>query len=251
MNKLKQLGLIGGELPTGAPDDRERKWMKETAQPEGPWDEIGKVKPMHGECGGCHAEKPKLKSGKFAKTNIDIKKQEQWPHMNVLRKYSKRTSFDNMDFELFMAGETRVISLMMDKEMAQGRLELLSKLAHWVCRCRDWTLVKGFYEGIIESVELGEANWTDDFSHYETMMSVGDVKREGEDYRPKYKDRKLEVFWCKPFQRNACQERAPHMQQMRSDELPVPVVHCCAYCLQKDNRREEHAEIDCVAKRGQ
>ena len=46
-------------------------------------------------CSGCSTgDKGKLKSGKFAKTNINIKIQEQWSHMNVMRKYTRCTTFD-------------------------------------------------------------------------------------------------------------------------------------------------------------
>ena len=41
----------------------------------------------------------KVKSGKYARSNINIKIQEQWPHLNVLRKYTRRTSFEQLDFE--------------------------------------------------------------------------------------------------------------------------------------------------------
>ena len=88
-------------------------------------------------------EKTKLKLGKFVKTNIDIKKQEQWLHVNVLRKYMHKCSFDNMEFEMFIAGETRVILNKGDNSEAHGRLQFLCKLAHWMCRCRDWGLVHG------------------------------------------------------------------------------------------------------------
>ena len=206
------------------------------------------------ECMGCQTgEKVKLKSGKFVKTNIDIKKQEQWPHVNVLRKYTRKCSFDNMDFEMFVAGETRIILNMTEPGEARGMLKLLSTLGHWLCRYRDWGLVKGLYEGIIESVELGESLWTDDFNHYETMIPLahglwGMEKSDVEGSR-RNKERKLEVFRCKAFQKNNCTEKAPHMAHIKMDEPPVPVLHVCASCLQKENRREEHSELDCPAKK--
>lgn len=81
----------------------------------------------------------------------------------MLRKYTKKSTFDNMDFEMFVVGETCIIGNMVDGGDRDGRPRLLSKLAHWMCRCRDWPLVRGLYEGIIESVELGEASWVEDF----------------------------------------------------------------------------------------
>lgn len=68
-----------------------------------------------------------------------------------------------------------------------------------------------------------------------------------EEYR-RVKDRKAEVYWCKGYQWNNCQEKSPHMLQLKQDEPPVPVLHICAYCLQKENRREEHPEAECSKK---
>lgn len=56
--------------------------------------------------------KQKVKSGKYAKSHMELKKEESWPHLNVLRQYAKRTTFEQLDFESFVAGETRVISAM-------------------------------------------------------------------------------------------------------------------------------------------
>ena len=52
----------------------------------------------------------------------------------MLKKYAKCTSFDQLDFESFAAGETRIILSIMD------------------------------------SIDLGEEDWETDFSHYETMV---------------------------------------------------------------------------------
>ena len=103
----------------------------------------------------CCGNDKSLKSGKFVKTNLKIKVQEQWPHINVLRKYTKRTTFDNLDLEPFVAGETRIIAGMNDYRLAHGRLKFLSQLMHWLCKCKDWGQVKGMYEAVMESIELG------------------------------------------------------------------------------------------------
>ena len=200
-----------------------------------------------------NVETSKVKSGKYAKSHVNLKCQELWPHMHVLRKYTKRVSFDNLDFESFVAGETRIIYTMDDQAQAMGRLRLLCRLAHWTCKCRDWPLIRGLYEAVIESVELGEEDWTSDFSHYETMIPPGpsaqQARLEIRDSKVKEKDRTWEVFWCKGFQHNQCTEKAPHMSVLKPDEPPVPVVHECAYCLQKEHHRMEHQECECLAKR--
>ena len=195
-------------------------------------------------CGECGASS-KLKSGKYAKTNTRLKKQEEWPHTNVMRKYTKRTSFEQLEFDGFVAGETNIILAMNDESEARGRLKLLCRLSHWLCRSKDWGVVKGLYEAIVESIELGEEDWLSDFSHYESMIQP--YRGDKEDRR-KQKD-KTEIYWCKFYQKNNCNEASPHMAQVKPDEAPVPVIHICASCFQKDGKRLEHSENDCVVKK--
>ena len=52
-------------------------------------------------------EQQAIKSGKYAKSHIRLKKQQQWPHLNVMHKYVKRTTFDQLKFDAFVAWETR------------------------------------------------------------------------------------------------------------------------------------------------
>ena len=76
----------------------------------------------------------------------------------------------------------------------------------------------------------------------------GDGRREIDEVR-RPKEWKVEVYWCKAYQKNTCIEKHPHMAQIRPDEHPVPVVHMCAHCFQKENRREEHPEVECPVKK--
>ena len=168
IRQLKDMGLMPANVPEDVfhypkqevtPSDRELKKMG-MELPEGvditaagkPIDKWGQA-PI---CVGCNNEKSKLKSGKYVKTNVNIQIQEQWPHMSVLRKYSKRVGFEKLEFDAFVAGETRTILAMKDRHAAQGRLDFLSKIAHWLCRSKDWGLVRGLYEAVLESIELGE-----------------------------------------------------------------------------------------------
>ena len=258
VHKLKELGL----MPMHVQDDvfsyrrQGETPIREELKKTGLGEQTGKPGLIHitQQCTGCSdsgGEKNKLKLGKYAKTNINIRVQEQWPHMNVLCKYSKRTVFDQLEFDAFVAGETRIIALMQDRKQAQGRLEFLSKIAHWLCRSKDWVLVRGLYEAVVESIELGEDTWTLDFSHYENVLPVytrvETREREKQDYKKKDK---TEIYWCKAYQRNMCNENLPHMMQLKADELPVPIIHCCALCLQKENKWQDHPECECPAKKG-
>ena len=50
--------------------------------------------------------KQKVKSGKYAKCNANLIREECWPHIAVLKRSTKRVSFDQSEFEAFVAGET-------------------------------------------------------------------------------------------------------------------------------------------------
>ena len=142
-------------------------------------------------------------SGKHAKSMPNIKRQEIWPHTQVMKKYCKKVTFESMDFESFVAGETRIIYNMDNQQAATGRLRVLCRIAHWMCRSKDWPSIKNLYEGIIESVETEEADWWDDFSHYETLVGLATVEKNDQKPRDhkKDKDKQLEVYWCKHYQK--------------------------------------------------
>ena len=229
IQNLKQMGIMHRDLPdnqfvqAGVRKDLEMTGgIQRNMKP----DEEGKHDLLN--CNGC-GEKNKLKLGKYVKTNLSIQRREQWLHINIMRKYTKRTSFDQMEFEAFVAGETRIIYNMEKIEEAWGRLKLLCKIAHWLCRCRNWILIRGLYKSIIESIELGEEDWTSDFSHYESMIPCATQEGGRNSYGQAHRE-KSEIFWCKPFQKGSCVEAAPYMVTIKTDEPPVPVLHICAAC---------------------
>lgn len=203
-------------------------------------------------------EKNKIKSGKFAKSHQDLLREEKWPHLNVLRQYSKRVAFDQMEFDMFTAGETRIILSMCRKnpERGLGRLRVFSRICHWMCKCKDWQAVRNIFEAIIEQVELGDMDWDSNIDAFEALLppppSVLAQLRKGQEEVSKDKDRKKEgdtkkvgeVFWCKDFQKGVCTESGPHMAQLKPDEKPVWVVHICALCWQKDKVKRSHHEGD-------
>ena len=252
--QLKQMGLMLKHLPDdqmipakwgGLPKETERRKLKEDIQ-QSTWllTEEGKLETN--TCVGC-IEKMKIKSGKFVKSNIGIKRQEQWPHVNVMRKYTKRTTFDQMEFDAFVAGETRVIINMMEKEEAMGCLKVPCRVAHWLCKCKEWGIVRSLYEAIIDSVEMGEEEWTSDFAHYETMIPIcGRVESRKEECKER---KEVDIYWCKPYQRGQCGEGSPHISNIKPDEPPVSVLHICAQCWMRDRKRLEHPEVECSSKK--
>ena len=211
--------------------------------------DVEQVQPS-GEC-ACGNTHSKIKSGKFAKSNLNIVRQEQWPHTAVSKKYIKRTSFDALEYEAFVAGETKVICLMLAQGDANGlgRLRVLTLIAHWYGRTKNWSMIKSLYESIMEEIEMGDKEWLDDFSSYETMLpSMG---TQGTEVIGSVKGNKknFEVYWCKAYQMGGCELDSPHMAQIKQDENPVPVLHICAYCWSNYKKRKEHLEMECGAKK--
>lgn len=236
-------------------------------EPEG-WDQLsvkGDIgKPTHnnpgnGGAGDVKADKVKIKSGKFAKSHQELVREESWPHLSVLRQYARRTTFDQMEYDAFVAGETRIIGALFKKDMgrAMGRLNVLCRISHWLCKCKDWHAVRTIYESIIESIEMGDADWTSCFDSHESLLPpapsvLAAFKKAQEEKSAKDQEKKkdnemkksAEVFWCKDYQKGTCTEAGPHMAQLKPDEKPVWVVHICATCWQKDKVKKNHHEGD-------
>ena len=60
-----------------------------------------------------NVNKQLVKSGKYVKSNVNLVRQEVWLHTAVSKKYARRMSFDNIDFEQFVAGEPKIVHAMM------------------------------------------------------------------------------------------------------------------------------------------
>ena len=205
----------------------------------------------------------KIKSGKYAKSSNRIVKQETWPHNAVSRRYVKRGSFDSMDFDTFVAGESKIIYSMLysaqrenkseEVNQGMGRLRVLTLMSHWMCKCKNWNLLKGLFENIIEEVETGECSWADDFSSYETMITQAVVNANAPfaSQASILAKKPLDTYWCKNYQNNACEQTSPHMAVIRTEDGPVPVQHICAACWGINKKKKEHPENDpaCPAKK--
>ena len=199
----------------------------------------------------------KVKSGKYARVNINLQRQEVWPHTTVSKKYAKRTTFDNLEFEQFMAGESKIIFNMLAQENteAMGRLRVMTLVAHWQCKCKNWPIVRNLYESIMEEIELGERTWNDDFTQYEMMLpnvvssNTMQVPVQNTVAEKSGTKKPIEVYWCKNFQTKNCELNPPHLAQIKPDESPVPVLHICANCWSNGRKCKEHAKIDCNVKK--
>ena len=49
--------------------------------------------------------KQKIKSGKFAKCNINLVREKAWPHVATLKKYTRRVPFNQLDLKASLQGK--------------------------------------------------------------------------------------------------------------------------------------------------
>ena len=206
-----------------------------------------------GECSNCqNISKIKVKSGKFARVSTNLQRQEEWPHNAVSKKYAKRATFDTLEYDAFVAGEVKIIQKMFKQEdmEATGRLQVLNLVAHWMCRTKNWGVVKSLYEAIMEEVEMGDETWNSDFTSYEMMLpSPMAVSASQALNSNKEVKRNTEVYWCKGYQTNNCEKSSPHLAQIKPDEPMVQVLHICAFCWGNYHKKKEHMEVECSAKK--
>ena len=136
-----------------------------------------------------------------------------------------------------------------NQDRAMGRLRVLILIAHWLCKTRNWHSIRSVYESIIEEVELGERDWMDDFSGHETVLPacgpalVNGVSGGTKDRKDDGNKKGAEIYWCKAYQSNTCDQTSPHMIQIKQDEPPVPALHICATCWNIHRKRREHQRV--------
>ena len=67
-------------------------------------------------CGG----KIMVKSGRHAKCNVNLQRQEVWPHTAISKNYVRRITFDSIEFDAFTATETKIIHSILKKGDCNG-----------------------------------------------------------------------------------------------------------------------------------
>ena len=107
----------------------------------------------------------KLKSGKCAKPDdTDIKKVVKFAHEKLDVKHVKNRSFDNLTFNLLIAGEIELILLKTTgAEERNARLKIVKILAYHKQYLGDAELREG-YDYVLKQVEQGVKDWGDDLS---------------------------------------------------------------------------------------
>jgi hypothetical protein len=111
------------------------------------------------------------KSGITSKSSDMVKNRQRFPHSNLRFDFASRNvTFENLEFNLFIAGELEIImSSITGKSEKEGRLDLLKKLMY-LNSSYDYAAIKAVYAAILREIELGHCNWSDDFQYVESAV---------------------------------------------------------------------------------
>ena len=152
-----------------------------------------------------YKSKSKRKSGIYDKPSDEVVKKQLWPQSKLQYEYAgSKNSFEDLEFNLFVAGELEIISgnKISDKEK-KGRIKLLKKISYFY-ELYEWKCIKKLYAHIIRQIENGLADWTHDFSEVETPLLIKYVKieqRGKESDQKKIAKKDEHVFYCPFYQR--------------------------------------------------
>ena len=199
-----------------------------------------------GRCDTCQDEcKHHKKSGMLDKATTNIQHKEIWPQKNLLEDWADEDmEFKHMQFEHFVAGETRTIEVSTDPAQILGRLRLLRRMAYAKLRGYEWSLIRKMYAAILRSIETRENTWESNFDKYEGILFR----------RPPYKreDRTTATsgtnnnkkWFCRDWNKGNCSKNAPHKSWFGTGTSAVQrtVLHMCAICYMKDKAQKDHPE---------
>ena len=187
--------------------------------------------------------KSKKKSGIYDRPSDEVVKKQFWPQSKLQFEYAgSKMKFEDLEFNLFVAGELEIISSSkIDEKEKKGRIKLLKKIAYYF-ELYEWRGIKKLYAHIIRQIENGVADWAHDFSEVETPLLIKYVKG---DQKGKYEQKKNvkrddPVFYCSFFQRNKCSQSSSHHGKIKGVDRYLQ--HICATCYRKEGKKLSHPE---------
>ena len=193
--------------------------------------------------------KQNLQSGVLAKPTDRVLFPQDWPHIALQSDKAPGVActFQDLDHDLFVAGELELISRMSISETEQvGRLRLLKQLMY-MGRVYDWQTILRLYSEVVSQIEKGLLTWASQFdptliwaiNSYGFTKSV--VKNPTKVVNPKKSMYKARPTYCKDFQNGSCQStELKHWGFVNGEK--VQVEHICAVCLLKRKEVCQHSE---------
>lgn len=193
----------------------------------------------------------KKKSGINAKASDRVKNPQKWPHSHLQFEHvNKQVKFDELNFQLFVAGELEIIS---EKDLSSteksGRIALLKKLVYYYATY-EFKGLKAFYAAWLREIELGKKTWSDDSSHIENAILSKYLLKGTTRAKTTTASKSLSgqsshdddrVWFCPLYQRNKCLKRSNHVDNFKNKRLKL-LQHICAACWIKDKKKLEHPE---------
>lgn len=197
-------------------------------------------------------KKKSKKSGIQAKISDKVKNRQDYPQAHLRYDFvSKKLEFQNLDMNLFVAGELEIISQCKHSKERNGRIDLLKKLMY-LCSSYDFTVARALYAAVLREIELGHKDWGDDFHYVESAVlarhrqkvrsnfgSSSDQKTKSYHYSSA-EDSSEKIWFCALFQRNKCQHKSAHTLVVKGKMRFAK--HVCATCWQKDGKQLPHPE---------
>ena len=111
------------------------------------------------------------------KATSNIQHKEVWPQKNLLEDWAdEEVAFNQLQFEHFIAGESRTIELCTEPSQILGRLRLLRCMAYAKLRGYDWHLIRKMYAVILTSIEARENTWDSNLTDSKTYCSGDSIK---------------------------------------------------------------------------
>jgi hypothetical protein len=168
-----------------------------------------------------------------------VKKKQKFPHAALQPEFlarSKAPTFDELNFQLFVAGELEIIlnGKIASREVL-ARLQLLKRAAY-KADYMDFGTIRDIHCAILRKVENGFATWCSDFSPVERQIldsrSARLDKRKSKfdkDKTDKKSDKSDKKWYCRFFNRDEC-DRSEYSHKAIVYDQERTVFHFCSAC---------------------
>ena len=207
----------------------------------------------------------RLKSGIDIKVTDRVVYPQRWPHHEVLNEsVSSEIKYKDLTLRLLTLGELEIITSddISDKEKS-ARLRLLKTLLYHAGNF-NWASVLDFFAAVLQKIEMGKADWSDDFGSLEHMIlsmrpssvlqksvkkGAGKSASASQSGTSNGEER---VLYCQKFQKGTCDFSQDHMTPWKGDTNNMVFVHhICAKCLINSGKKLGHASgsSDCPCKK--
>ncbi|CAG2202646.1 unnamed protein product [Mytilus edulis] len=192
--------------------------------------------------------KRKIKSGIQSKSSDKVNNQLLWPHSALQYEYvNESTSFKNLDIKLFTAGELEIITSQGISETEKsGILNLLKKITYY-SNIYAWKGLLAFYAAWLRKIELGQKSWKDDSTCIEVpvlspyILSKSESSSGSKTFKSDFTKKEEIIWFCTLYNRNRCISKStPHQINFKGQYKTV--LHICAICWKKDNKKFNHPE---------